>query len=167
MPPVKVSSSESLSREAVDGKDSKDPDWSGGRDVMSSIGGSVLGEGLLAGMLGDKNGIGELSSLRRSGSSRLDVIAVWDEVMGDSAAPDFEGPTGCGDCFALKERCFWSCLEVFAKLPALFRKRLIDMARIVATGLTRWACRLLLFVLPYPLTSTNAGVVVWLNADCA
>ena len=77
--PSNVSSSESLSFIAVEGRDPKDS-LSGGGKIMSSLSaGMVDGDGLCDGIVGDKKGIGDSSSFN-FGSSRLEAMACRGET---------------------------------------------------------------------------------------
>jgi hypothetical protein len=60
--PSNVSSSESLSFIAVDGRDPNDSVSGGGSIISSLNAGIVDGDGLCEGIVGDKNGIGDSSS---------------------------------------------------------------------------------------------------------
>jgi hypothetical protein len=72
--PSNVSSSESLSFIAVEGKDPNDS-LSGAGNVISSLSEGIIdGDGLCEGIVGDKKGMGDSSS-SILGSSRLEAIA--------------------------------------------------------------------------------------------
>ena len=67
----------------------------------------AFGEGFLAGILGERNGIGEpSSSLRAFGSSKLDVIAGELDVVGGFVVSDLIGVIGRDTCSLALCSCF-------------------------------------------------------------
>jgi len=97
----------------------------------SSSTGAVFGEGLRAGMLGDKNGIGESfsSSSRVFGSSKLEVKALDAGDAGDTrpSAATVEVLRFATLTELLTPRRLCNCLDVFGKLPSSVRNCVIDI----------------------------------------
>jgi hypothetical protein len=116
--PSNVSSSESLSFIAVEGKDPKDS-LSGGGNVISSLSvGIVDGDGLCEGIVGDKKGMGDSSS-SSFGNSRLEAMA-W---RGETAACVFmffcsEGAVAgrAGGINSMSVRLVCGCLSLLCTL---------------------------------------------------